>query len=280
LDIIARFEGLVAERDIEHRVQHQYFLFQVIFVLLLMTLANGVMSVLQQLLERPTTVLTLLSHSVPKVSNYYINFIILAFGFIFFELIDPFKLLQYCTIRWSSLSQAKNEEYTRFFCTPSEPFGWICARLALYASIGLLYSSIAPLILPIVLLTFCAAIVIHKYKMLYMERRGWDGGGLHWHTAMEHLEIGLLIHQLTMLGYFTYLWKLSKNVEAHEALWRTVPLLPLPLITIGYHFYRRQRFYHRFLPLEDEDGVDLPDAKPKAVYIQPMPQPVPESSDA
>merc|ERR1719316_2095055 len=114
-------------------------------------------------------------------------------------------------MHWSSRTSAQHDTYMKYLCLPAEPFGWLCARWTLYASIGLLYSTIAPLIMPIVLLTFCAAILVYKYKMLYMERQGWDGGGLHWHTAVEHLKIGLLIYQLTMLGYFTYLWKFSSK---------------------------------------------------------------------
>lgn len=108
--------------------------------------------------------------------------------------------------------------------------------------------------------------------MLYMEQQGWDGGGLHWHTAVEHLMIGLFIYQVTMLGYFTYVWKLSSKEGTPEASCHIILLLPWPLVTLCYHLYRRDRFNHRFLPLEDKDAIDLPNAKPKAKYIQPMPE--------
>merc|ERR1719453_2098535 len=96
---------------------------------------------------------------------------------------------------------------------------------------------------------------------------------MHWHTAMEHLKTGLFIFQLTMIGYFTYLWSSTSKEDVHDRpLLHTVPLLPLPFVTIFYHLYRRDRFYHRFLPLEDGEEVDHDNAKPKAKYIQPKPE--------
>merc|ERR1719174_1087100 len=115
--------------------------------------------------------------------------------------------------------------------------------------------------------------------MLYMERQGWDSGGLHWHASVEHLILGLLIYQVTMVGYFTMfdnvrlfdnVWNFSSKEGEYEASWHILLLLPWPLVTLWYLLHRRNRFYHKFLPLEDEDPVDLPNAKPKANYIQPM----------
>ena len=61
----------------ELKVQTWYFTFNVLQGFLVITLASGAVASVQTILKDPTQAPDLLAKSLPKVSNFYINYIIL-----------------------------------------------------------------------------------------------------------------------------------------------------------------------------------------------------------
>lgn len=59
------------------RVQSWYFPFQVIQVFLVTTFASGASSVASQIVQNPSSAVTLLAKNLPKASNFYIAYFIL-----------------------------------------------------------------------------------------------------------------------------------------------------------------------------------------------------------
>jgi hypothetical protein len=59
------------------KVQGWYFPFQVIQVFLITTFSSGAASVVQSIIDDPSTAATLLAQSLPTASNFYISYFIL-----------------------------------------------------------------------------------------------------------------------------------------------------------------------------------------------------------
>ena len=68
-------EATIAE--VELRTQKWYFIFQVINTFLVLTLASGAISVINNILKQPGQAPTLLANGLPKASNFYINLVVL-----------------------------------------------------------------------------------------------------------------------------------------------------------------------------------------------------------
>lgn len=69
-------------------------------------------------------------------------------------------------------------------------------------SIGLLYSCIAPLVLPFVLLFFLTRYFVYLHQFLYVYEREIESGGQCYPRAFRHIYTGLFLFQLTMIGLF------------------------------------------------------------------------------
>ena len=77
LRLAARLAGKPTLSSVELRVQNSYFVFQVIQVFLVTTVASSASAVAVQVAQNPTSVFQLLSTNLPKASNFYISYFIL-----------------------------------------------------------------------------------------------------------------------------------------------------------------------------------------------------------
>jgi hypothetical protein len=77
----ARLSGEVTSAEIELKTQTWYFIFQVIQVFLVTTLASGATAVFADIANDPKSAPELLARKLPKASNFYLSyFIIYGFG--------------------------------------------------------------------------------------------------------------------------------------------------------------------------------------------------------
>ena len=77
LRFMARLGGCPSTPAVELRTQNFYFLFQVIQVFLITTIASSAAATAAQIKDDPSSVTTILAQSLPKASNFYISFFIL-----------------------------------------------------------------------------------------------------------------------------------------------------------------------------------------------------------
>jgi hypothetical protein len=115
---MAKWGGAPTAAAVELWTQNAYFAFQVIQVFLVVTITGSASSVVQGIIEQPTSAASLLAKNLPKVSNFYISYMILQgltftsgallqivgliLGKVLGKLLDssPRKMYK----RWSSLS--------------------------------------------------------------------------------------------------------------------------------------------------------------------------------
>lgn len=74
---MAKLGGAPSAAAVELTTQNFYFAFQVVQVFLVVTLASSAASVVTKIIQDPTSAPQLLATRIPKVSNFYISYIVL-----------------------------------------------------------------------------------------------------------------------------------------------------------------------------------------------------------
>merc|ERR1711916_299485 len=137
--------------------------------------------------------------------------------------------------------------------------------------IGLIFSTIAPVILPICTVYYAFGYVAYKYNILYVHVNTFEAGGSFWPDMATRITWGLILFQLTIIGVFAI-----KESPLGSAL------LPLPILVVIFSRYVKRAFYlpTEVLPLGIASDIDNGrDAVSESTGILVAPVPVVLSGD-
>ncbi|KAJ3279976.1 hypothetical protein HK104_001023, partial [Borealophlyctis nickersoniae] len=199
--LLSHFAGLPTQTSIERRLLHFYFAFLVVNVLLVITISGSILSSIRNILNNPSSIVPLLATSIPSVSNFFVNYImLLALG-------GPSgELLQLAQLILQPLFLKLFGKTPRTIRENSKPTlflpGTVMAQHAFVAVVGVTYCTIAPLVLVFVVVYFGMYAVAYGYQMQYVYTHLPETGGMYMYTATTQLFAGLYIHQITLLGLF------------------------------------------------------------------------------
>ncbi|KAJ3080019.1 hypothetical protein HK102_003370 [Quaeritorhiza haematococci] len=199
--LLSRFEGMVSSGAIEQRLQTYYFAFLVFNGFLIVTITGSVLQALDGIVKNPASILEMLSRSIPQVSNFYVNYVLLLgiFG-------PANELLRTSDLIVTPLKLWLLGKTPRSIHEASQPpqffGGTTYAQHGLVATIGIVYSTIAPLVTVFVAAYFGFYALVSGYNMQYVFKQPFETGGLFMHSAAKHLFTGLYIHLLTVFALF------------------------------------------------------------------------------
>ncbi|KAG0279166.1 hypothetical protein BGZ95_002080 [Linnemannia exigua] len=207
LTIMSKFEGHVRHSAITLAVQKKYFLFLVVNVLLLSTLGNGILPTLSKLkvLEgefSPVDVISIIATTLPKASTFFITYALLQ------GLTGPAKeLLQIAALVLNYLftvvlAKSPRQIWNVQGRLSSVNYGILFPPQVLMFSIGILYSTIAPIILPIVAFYFTMFYFVYRHQFLYVYWQPVETGGLSFPVAVKQTFTGIFIFEITLFGIF------------------------------------------------------------------------------
>ncbi|MCO5583636.1 hypothetical protein L7F22_037549 [Adiantum nelumboides] len=205
---LSQIEGIPAKSHIVRAAAGKYFYFNVFNVFLGVTLAGTLFESLNALIQKPTSIVGLLSESLPKQATFFISFIALKFlvGYglqlsrIVFLLKYHFKRRLIC----------KTEEETKEAWAPV----------------------LAPAILPFTIIYFGLGWLLMRNQALNVMVPDYESGGRMWPHLHSRILAALFLAQLTMLGYFG-----TKKFFF-------VPLMILPPIATLIFAYLCRKFYY------------------------------------
>ncbi|KAJ3051787.1 hypothetical protein HK097_007191 [Rhizophlyctis rosea] len=199
--VLSDFAGLPTKTGIEQRLITFYFIFLVVNILLIITISGSIFTSIRNMLEHPSSIINLLATSIPTVSNFYVNYImLLALSGPSSELLQILPLLVRIPGKWWWGNTARG---VRWFNGPILFLqGTVMAQHAFVAVVGMTYCTVAPLALVFVVLYFGFYTVAYGYQMQYVYHHLPETGGLYLHTTTRKLFWGLYIHQLTLIGLF------------------------------------------------------------------------------
>ncbi|KAI9289927.1 hypothetical protein BC943DRAFT_312922 [Umbelopsis sp. AD052] len=201
LGYLAIFEGIPLMSEIERYVQSKYFMFLMINVLLVVTIAGTVFTSIAQIVQSPTSIINLLATSLPTVSTFFVNYLILqAFMGAAIELVQLSNLaVRILALRY--FTKTPRAIFTR--CHPrSLRYGTAFPQLTLVFSIGMVFATIAPMVITFAVMYYAIFYFVYLHQIHQYYAINHQTAGLFYWKAMHHVFVGLIIQQLTVAGLF------------------------------------------------------------------------------
>ncbi|KAJ2962527.1 hypothetical protein NQZ79_g2359 [Umbelopsis isabellina] len=201
LSYLAMFEGIPLISEIERYVQSKYFMFLMVNVLLVVTIAGTVFTSIGQIIQSPTSIVSLLATSLPTVSNFFVNYLILqAFMGACIELVQITPLI----FRMILLRYFTKTPRARFMkCHPRAlRYGTAFPQLTLVFAIGMVFATIAPMVITFAVIYYAIFYFVYLHQIQQYYAVNYQTAGLFYWKAMHHTFIGLAILQTTVAGLF------------------------------------------------------------------------------
>lgn len=253
---IGKLEGLVCFSDIQMRAFSRYFLFQVVNVFLVTTIAGSIFDTIAIIVETPEAAFEMLGNSLPRMSSFFITFVtIKTFLGLGLELVRTMSLVQatarYFIIPNATLRTARKVVFgLRAIDDPGWfPFHKILAQDMLVVVISVVFAVVAPLVL-LPCAVFCLfSRIMWTHHHLYVYESVFESGGQFWPKIFRRFVFGLIIAQMTITGQFIL-------KEARHEAYATIALM-----FMTYLFLRSTRARYdptsSTLPLEVATVMDI-----------------------
>merc|ERR1719321_1548569 len=157
--IIRNFFGCAAETWCQHRLQHWYFYFQMLFVLLIFCIGNSLFPTYLKLVKNPTRIFSLLASTLPQAAHFYLNMFPLQWAS------HASQVCRYFNLFWYYWYKRNNDEDTAYDLAEPEDqdyygIGARSARFSLFFVIALVFCSVCPIICLMALIDFIVARVV------------------------------------------------------------------------------------------------------------------------
>jgi hypothetical protein len=267
--IFSTFFSLKANAWSQLKLQKWYFGFMVIFILLIAAVGGHFVSRVREIIWSPAAVFDVLESSLPNATHFYLNFIVMQWGVHALNITRYYNMTVYFALR-AVLGEDRAVELAEPEPQAYEGIGGRSARFALNLVIGLVYAQLNPLIIVLVFINFAICKVFYGYLVVFAETRKHDLGGVFFVTQMWHVQFGLFIYLLLIVGI------LSNRGERGQ-----VVISALSFIYLLYSMHRFRAFAWEYLPFaewctneamagaaeEMERYRALGDTRPR--YIQP-----------
>jgi len=200
--LMAKLSGAISIQQIEYYTQQSYFAFQVIQVFLVTTVASSITTVITQLMDNPSSVLSLLSSNLPKCSNFFISYVLFQ-GFS----IAGGALLQVATlVLFYCLSQVLDntprKKWNRFNNIGSYSWGTTFPIYTNLTVITLAYSIISPVILAFAGASFLILYICYQNNINYVFGQAPDALGIYYVRALFQSMVGVYLGEICLLGLF------------------------------------------------------------------------------
>ncbi|KAI9271894.1 hypothetical protein BDA99DRAFT_501259 [Phascolomyces articulosus] len=232
--ILSKNEGIPQKSMVDLSLLHKYFFFLFVDVVLVSTIVGGAIQAISEFLKNPLSIINILAESLPKASTFFITYVLLqALNGTGQAILQAVPLVLSYLLPF--LSVTPRDIYTRKAKCPTINLGTLIPSHTVIFVLGLLYSTIAPLILPFVCLFFYLTYFIYLYQFLYLYEMEYESGGLAFPRAIRHVYIGLFTWQLTMIGLL--------------AIQKALPQMIIMIITLVVSIFGLALYDKAFKPL-------------------------------
>lgn len=198
-------KGYIAGTEVEKDTQRWFFAFLFVHLFLVVTISSGVSFVIENILDNPTNFPTLLAQELPKSSNFFCSFVIIRgvsyAGGNFLRV----KQLSFELFRKSFILSPPHKKLKVMRTSLSFQWGSIYPIFSILGCITIIYSVIAPLILPLASISFLFVNISFQYMFLYQfntENKSETYGKLYLHGLIQ-LYAGMYFLELCLLGLFS-----------------------------------------------------------------------------
>ncbi len=243
-DFLARYyECMKLESEIQNSIMTRYFYYQLVNIYVIVGLGGiNIGDQLLLILRNPQTLVRLLGGTIPAVSLYFCNLVIVKiFTAVPIEMLRPWQLSTILAIGtfMDRRKTTRRELRTGAFYAWPMLYGWIYPQLMMVQMIVITYSSICPLLMPLGVLFFIFAYIMYKYQLLYVYVNDYQSHGFMWYQVFNFSIIGLLFATCTLLGYLGL--HLTEGIAAGPFFL----LLPLPVCIVYFWNYSEHKFKNK-----------------------------------
>ncbi|KAF9087899.1 hypothetical protein BGX23_007798 [Mortierella sp. AD031] len=197
---LAHLSGEVLNTGKTLTVVTTFHWFSVVHVLLVTTLANGIFAAVQQIKDNPNNVMYMLASTLPQASTFFLSFILLSLIKIPMMLLQIGPLIMYWINKFRAATP--RQVYAAQRTMGSVDWGTTIPVHTIAFSIGLIYSTIQPIILPFMVIYFGLFYLAFRYMFLYVYRQPFDSGGLVFPRIVDQMYVGMIIFEIVMMGLF------------------------------------------------------------------------------
>lgn len=200
--VCARLSGEPTTARVELFTQNAYFAFQVIQVFLVVTIASSASSVLYQLINSPTGILSLLANKLPSASNFYISYFIVQGLTVAAGVISQVVGFFIFKILYKFLASTPRKMYQKWTSLSAISWGSTLPVFTNIAVIGITYSCIAPLVMGFATIGMSLFYLAYRYNILFVTDTQIDTKGLIYPRALQQLLTGVYLSELCLIGLF------------------------------------------------------------------------------
>ncbi|RIA89933.1 hypothetical protein C1645_771079 [Glomus cerebriforme] len=250
LRFLSRFEGIVTNSGVDLSLQSKYFFYLVMNVLLVTSFANGIFNSLPDLINSPTKIVEILANNLPRASTFFLTYVLLTITSCSLEISQITPLIVNFILK-RLLAKTPRQIWDMEKTMPFQDWGTGFPPHVLIACVGLVYSAVQPIILPIVTLHFALYYLVYRHQFLYVYDRLNQTGGLLFPKGIYQMFTGIYIFQLTLIGLM-----FLKHGYAQGIL-----CIVLLVLSVGVLLGMKQIFKHNpkaeFLPVDLMGVIDM-----------------------
>ncbi|KAJ2907919.1 phosphate metabolism protein 7 [Coemansia aciculifera] len=253
LRLLLRLEGTATRSEIELRLMHRLFFFNVWNIYVITILASSAVAITAQAVGNPGELVELIQKRVPESATNILSYVLLlAFMGAAKEILQGVPLaLRYIVPRLF----AKTPRALFRAETPAA-FDWAGSipQHTLVFVMGVSYSFLAPVVNCFVAVYFGLFYLIYRYQFLYVySDRHWRQGGLSFPKAVKQMLVGVY-----MADIYLVLMMVAKFEVSANAILRIVVAVAVLLATVAVHWYIDDVYMPaiKYLPLKRAADVE------------------------
>eukprot|EP00598_Pedospumella_elongata_P016272 CAMPEP_0185015446 /NCGR_PEP_ID=MMETSP1098-20130426/99839_1 /TAXON_ID=89044 /ORGANISM="Spumella elongata, Strain CCAP 955/1" /LENGTH=812 /DNA_ID=CAMNT_0027544573 /DNA_START=32 /DNA_END=2467 /DNA_ORIENTATION=+ len=232
-------------RDIEKRKTHSaveqqvfkwYFMYQIANIYLLL-FAGSIWDSLSEAIENPKAIVSLISAALPKVSIFFVNYIITIWlSGVPYKMIRRFCAVQYlyyrCFTRDAALTRRMLKNPIGPFGETRVAYGTELSDVLYVLCVVMLYWVIAPIVLILAAGLFWSWYITWKYQYVFVITRTFESGGQFWYKLYRYSMLGLMAGTIVFMAF----------MGIKEGVSQGPLLVPLPIIIYMSWRYTERRF--------------------------------------
>lgn len=230
---LTRWEGYPSHSCQEIKTCGKVFLFLVGNSFFLVTYGS-LLTLINQAIESPRQIPALLASAVAGQANFFMNFIMTK-GWTGFstEILQPYAIIRGFFTKHLFGKQRYGPRV--------EPLNYHRAlpNLLLFIFVGFMYTILAPLLLPFLMIYFIIGYIVYRNQIMNMYEPAYETGGQYWPHVHNRMISSIFLMQVICVGIFGVKNKASASTCS----------IPLLAITLIFRYYCTLRFYPAFRDL-------------------------------
>ncbi|KAJ9556188.1 hypothetical protein OSB04_010802 [Centaurea solstitialis] len=248
---MSKLEGHVAFSILERRTAGKYYFFMLVNVFLGSIVTGTAFEQLDSFLhEPPAQIPRTIGVSIPMKATFFITYIMVdGWAGMAGEILRLKPLIMF---HLKNVLIVKTERDKLKAMNPkSIDFPEAIPSLQLYFLMGAVYAVVTPILLPFILVFFAFAYFVYRHQVINVYHQRYESAAAFWPHVHTRILASLLISQILLMGL------LSTKKAANS----TPFLVVLPILTITFHKYCKNRFEPAFrkYPLEEAVEKDAQD---------------------